>query len=123
MLTWCKMKRGPENENARALIVKLEKSARKNDAPIWRSVAERMSSPRRKRAIVNLYEIDRHAGDAVIVPGKMLGIGSLKRSVRIAALVFSKSARQKVEAAGGACMSIEQLLEENPKGSGVAIIA
>jgi len=117
------MKRGPENENVRALVVKLEKSAKKNDAPIWRSVAQRVSSPRRKRAIVNLYEIDRHAGaSAVVVPGKVLGVGSLTRAVRIAALVFSKSARQKIGAAGGACMSIEQLLDENPKGSGVAVM-
>jgi large subunit ribosomal protein L18e len=38
------------------------------------------------------------------------------------ALDFSQSAAEKIIAAGGECLDINQLLEENPQGSGVRII-
>jgi large subunit ribosomal protein L18e len=42
--------------------------------------------------------------------------------VKVAALNFSASATSKIRDANGQCMTIEQLLQDNPKGSGVRIL-
>ena len=60
--------------------------------------------------------------ETIIVPGKVLGSGVLEQSVKVAALNFSASATSKIRDAKGQCMTIEQLLTDNPKGSGVRIL-
>jgi large subunit ribosomal protein L18e len=52
----------------------------------------------------------------------VLGSGALSQSVKVAALNFSASATSKIRDAKGQCMTIEQLLRDNPKGSGVRIL-
>jgi large subunit ribosomal protein L18e len=42
--------------------------------------------------------------------------------VVVAALNFSGSAQSKITKAKGSCMTIEELLAENPKGSRVRIL-
>ena len=42
--------------------------------------------------------------------------------IEVAAWKFSKTAREKIEKAGGKCYSIRELVEKNPKGSNVRII-
>lgn len=100
----------------------LEESA-KNKANIWKVVAEKLASPARKWTEVNLSKINRYAkeNETIVVPGKVLG-GELSKAVKIAAFSFSNSAKEKIIAAGGQCMSIEELLKTNPRGSGVRII-
>jgi len=73
---------------------------------------------------VNLSRINRHTseGDVVVVPGKVLGAGLLRHPVTVAAFAFTRSARQKILEAGGKCLDIRELVELNPKGSGVKII-
>jgi large subunit ribosomal protein L18e len=46
----------------------------------------------------------------------------LEQSVKVAALNFSASATNKIRDAKGQCMTIEQLLVDNPKGSGIRIL-
>jgi len=119
------MKRtGPTNIHMRLLISRLRKAAREHDAPIWRRVAELLERPRRKRVAVNISRINRYTtdGDVVVVPGKVLSSGQLTHKVTVAAWAFSEKAREKIERVGRA-ISIEQLLEEVPNGSGVKIIA
>lgn len=73
---------------------------------------------------VNLSGIERYAkeNETLVVPGVVLASGELKKSVRVAAWKFSTNARKKIEAAKGKCLAIQDLLKENPKGSGVRII-
>jgi len=52
----------------------------------------------------------------------VLGAGLLRHSVTVAAFSFTKSARQKIAQAGGRCVDIKELVELNPKGSGVKIV-
>ena len=101
------------------------KVAAKNDAPIWKDIAERLAKPRRLYAEVNVSKIDKYAkeGEYIVVPGKVLGGGKISKVVKVAALSFSESARRKIEEAGGVCMSIFELLKENPSGSNVRIMA
>ena len=48
-------------------------------------------------------------------------MGELDHTITIACLDCSKSARQKIESSGSNLISIEELLEQNPKGSGVKV--
>ncbi|MDY6931557.1 MAG: 50S ribosomal protein L18e [Halobacteriota archaeon] len=105
------------------LVDNLKAKSREEEAPIWRDVAKRLEKPTRNYAEVNLSRINRHSteGETVIVAGKVLGSGTIDHSINVAALDFSLSAREKVEEKGK-CYSIESLMEENPKGSGIRII-
>ena len=118
------MKKGPETKSIRELVVFLEKASKKNKAPIWLAVAEKISSPRRRRPEVNVGKLSKvvKQGSAALVPGKLLSTGKLERKMDVASVFASKAARDKVAKAGGRLMSIRQLVEANPKGSGVVIV-
>lgn len=106
------------------LIKLLKKVARENKANIWRYVAELLQKPRRLRPQVNISKINRYTkdGDTIIIPGKVLGAGNLDHKVTVAAYSYSESAKEKIENAGGKVISIQDLINENPKGSNVKII-
>ena len=119
-----KRKRGPTNPIVASLAGKLRSTAFENDAPVWRSVSKFLDKPRRNRTSVNLSKIARHTNkdDTVVIPGKVLATGELSNPVTIAALSFSERAREKIEAAKGRALKIDELIEENPKGSKVRIL-
>ncbi len=119
------MKRtGPTNVVLRELIVALEKASKREDAPIWDAVAYELSRATRKRVHINVGRINKYAedGDVIVVPGKVLGLGKINKKLTVAAWAFSSAARAKIESAGGRAIGIRELLEENPKGSGVKIM-
>lgn len=120
-----KMQKRKSNPNLVKLIDELLVASAKNEAKVWKDIAERIAKPRRLYAEVNVSKIERYAKDneTIIVPGKVLGSGKINKKVTVAALSFSESAKRKIENAGGKCLTIMQLLEENPKGSGVRIMA
>ncbi|MCL2141880.1 MAG: 50S ribosomal protein L18e [Methanimicrococcus sp.] len=105
------------------LILTLKSVANENDAPIWNAIAGKLENPSRNYADVNLSQINRHAkeNEVLLVPGKVLGAGDVLFGVTVAALNFSASAADKITQAGGKCLRIEDLIEENPTGSGVRI--
>jgi len=117
-------RRKKTNPRIERLIEDLKRIARECGAPIWKDIATRLDKPRRNYAEVNLSKINRysHANDTIVVPGKVLSAGAIEKPVTIAALGFSKKAYEKISP-HGKCMSIEELMETNPKGSGVKIIA
>jgi large subunit ribosomal protein L18e len=106
------------------LIRSLRKKTHENEAKIWRAVANYLSHSRRRRITVNLSQLNRHTetGETVVVPGKVLGAGKINHSLNVAAFAFSEQARSKILKIKGKCMSIPELMEKNPKGSGVKII-
>jgi len=116
-----KMKR--ENPYVLELIEKLKRKYSETKAPIWKAVAEELLRPRSVRKGVNVGKIDKilRDGETAIVLGKALGGGYVTRPLTVAALSFSKKAREKIEKAGGRCMTIEELMNENPRGSNVRI--
>lgn len=116
---------GPTNPYLRKLIEELKRKSLEAKAPIWKATAQKLSKPRRQRIAVNLSRIDRHTqkNDVVLVPGIVLASGNLSKPLTIAAWKFSKSAREKVLKAKGRCLSIEELVKKNPKGSDVKIIS
>lgn len=106
------------------LIVVLKEKTHENNAPIWRDIAKRLEKPGRNYAEVNLGTINRHAdeNEVVLVPGKVLGAGMLGHPVTVAALKFSVTAKEKIADVGGRCLTIEQMIDENPSGSGIRIL-
>ncbi|MCS7106091.1 MAG: 50S ribosomal protein L18e [Candidatus Aenigmarchaeota archaeon] len=115
---------GPTNPYLRKLIEELKKKSKEFEAPIWAAVAEKLGRPRRKKVEVNVIDIERHAkeNETVVVPGVVLSYGELSKPVKVAAWRFSQKAKEKIEKAGGKCMSIEELVNENPRGSNVRIL-
>jgi large subunit ribosomal protein L18e len=106
------------------LINLLKRTSSENGANIWREIADRLEKPGRNYAEVNIGKINRYAssGETVIVPGKVLGSGVLEMPVNVAALQFSSSASSKIRGASGSCMTIEELVQNNPKGSSIRIL-
>jgi large subunit ribosomal protein L18e len=106
------------------LIRFLKKQSRDKEARIWRDVAKHLAKAKQQRAAVNLSRINRHTrkGDAVVVPGKLLGAGVLDHSVTVAAFNASEKAIEKLSAAKAKYLSISELVEKNPKGANVKII-
>ena len=105
------------------LIEKLKKKYGETKAPIWKTVAEELQRPRSIRKGVNVGKIDKILKDdeVALVIGEALGGGYVKRPIKVAAVSFSETARKKIEAAGGRCMTIEELIDENPSGSNIRI--
>ena len=123
------------NPQINKLIEDLKRIARENSAPIWRDIAKRLEKPRRNYAAVNLSKINRYSSsnDTILVPGKVLSSGTIEKPITVAALGFSKKAFEKICKCGeggkegkgeerGKCITIEELVKNNPKGSGVKII-
>jgi len=112
------------NPDLVSLIRLLKKRSKENNAAIWRDVAGSLSKPKRSRVKVNVSKISRHSkeNESVVVPGKVLGAGIIDHPVMVAALDFSQQARSKIVEAKGKCLSIAELVEENPDGANLRII-
>ncbi|XHH08552.1 MAG: 50S ribosomal protein L18e [Candidatus Bathyarchaeia archaeon] len=106
------------------LIKQLKKESREKDAPIWLDVAEQLAQSRSRRAAVNLSSINRNTkkADIIVVPGKILGTGSLTHPITVAAFSVSETAKAKLDAIKAKYLTIPELVAENPKGSNIKII-
>lgn len=102
----------------------LEKAAREQKAPIWGASSAAVAAATKNRVEVNLSRISRVAreGQALFVPGKVLGAGNIDKKVVVGAFSFSASAKSKIEGAGGSALSVEQFMKKHPKGSGVKLV-
>lgn len=102
------------------VAAELEKAYRKTKKSIWLDLAGRLKKPRRQRAEVNLWKINKLAkilgSKTIVVPGKVLGFGELQNKATVIALEFSGKAEEKINANGKA-LSFQEALEKkiNPK--------
>ncbi len=112
------------NPILRRATVMLERAGKKQDVPIWREASSLLSNPAKTKVEVNLGRISRVSkeGQAVFVPGKVLGNGVIAKKLTIGAFSFSAGARSKIEASGGTALSVEQFLRKYPEGSGVKLV-
>ncbi|PKK85250.1 MAG: 50S ribosomal protein L18e [Thermoplasmata archaeon HGW-Thermoplasmata-1] len=106
------------------LVRELRKKSWDEDAPIWRDIASRLEGSLRNWAQVNVSKIDMYLaeGESAVVAGKVLAAGEITKKATVAAWAFSEVAREKINAAGGRCISIDELANENPKGTNVRIM-
>lgn len=112
------------NPNLFKLIRTLKIISNQEDVAIWKDVASKLEGSNRSTAEVNVSSINRYANEneVVLVPGKVLSNGNLDKKVTVAALNFSSKAQEKIENAGGECLTISEILEQNPKGSNIRIM-
>ena len=112
------------NPNLKVIVASLKEKSYTEDATIWKDIAKRLERPTRQTAEVNISDINRHTSpdEMIIVPGKVLGNGSIGHKVQVAAMSFSKTAEEKISTAGGECMDILEVVEKNPKGSKIRIM-
>ena len=66
--------------------------------------------PKRKMRTVNVGELSKY--EAVAVPCKVCGMGSLNKPVTVYARGFSASARMKIEKAGGKALPLSEAPED-----------
>ena len=112
------------NQSLIALIGDLKEQSRSTGSALWRDVTLRLEASRSNWAEPNLSRLSRHAADeeTILVPGKLLGSGEVSGKPSVAAYSVSAGAREKIEAAGGRILSLAELMNENPNGSGVYIL-
>ncbi len=106
------------------LIRFLRKQSNQQKAGIWHDVAEHLSKSRSARVAVNLSLLNRNTEkrDIVVVPGKILGTGTLNHPLTVAAFGVSATAEKKLKASKSKYLSISDLVEKNPTGANVKII-
>ena len=115
---------GPTNPILANLIQDLKKKSLEQKANIWKRIALDLEKPTRKRRVVNISRINRHTkeNEIIIVPGKVLGSGSLNHKIIISALQFSEGARNKLVEAGSKIVPLPELSNEDPKGKKIRIM-
>ncbi len=112
-----------KNDELSGLISDLKRLSIEKKVKIWKRLAEDLEKPSRSKRIINIYKLDRNTKDKelVVVPGKVLGTGSLGHAVDVAAFSFSEDAVKKI-AEKGKVLSIRDLMKSNPEGKNVRIM-
>ena len=110
------------SRKSNSYIVETVKEAKKNEK--WLKLAQIISSSRKKYRSVNLKEIDRETkeGDTVVVIGKVLGSGDITKKIRVCALGFSESAKEKLREHKGEIVMLLEEIRKNPKMEGIKVI-
>lgn len=113
-----------KNDHVMSLIEALKIRAKESEVALWKRIATELEKPTRQKREVNVYKLDKFArdGETIIVPGKVLGSGAISKKVTVAAISFSESAVAKIQSNKGIVLSIEELMQKNPKGSKVRIM-
>lgn len=102
----------------------LRRASTKNDAPIWRRLAEYALKPSVARRDINLKRIGQltKENDTVVFPGKVLGTGNVPHKITLCSFSISSSAAAKIVENGGKIISYSDLIEQNPTGKGVVLL-
>ena len=119
------MKRtGPSNVVLVGLIQELKKTSSEQNNGIWNRIATDLEKPTRQRRVVNLSNLSRYTkeNEIVVVPGKVLGAGSIEHKLTISAFQFSNGAKEKLEKIGAKIVTLTELSKNNPSGKGIRII-
>ncbi len=85
-------------------------------------LAKKLSGSTRRQKRVNLSDLDKIKHEKVLIVGKVLGEGDIKKKIKIAALSFSEQAKEKLSKAGCKIFTIKQAIEKNKKLEGVEVI-
>jgi large subunit ribosomal protein L18e len=107
------------NKKGNPALVEAIMIAKKNNQI---ELAKKLSAPTRKQLSVNVGELNELKEDKVIIVGKVLGGGDLKKKMSIYALGFSGQAMEKLKKAGCEFKTIYEEIKKNPKLTGVKIL-
>jgi large subunit ribosomal protein L18e len=102
----------------------LRKAFKANKVKIWKALEEEFSKSRSNRRQVNIQKLNRvtQNGDVIIIPGKVLGNGTLGHKITVCAYSFSEGAFNKLNSSGIEILSLQSLINKYPDGKGVKII-
>jgi len=102
----------------------LRRAFKKNKAPIWRLLENELSGPRSNRREVNVGELANVTknNEVVIVPGKVLGTGAIGHRLTVCTFSISEIAARKIIGSGGKIITLDDLVQNHPDGTGVRII-
>ena len=105
-------------------ILDLKEASRKNEAPLWRSIANRLEGSSRNWPSVNVskleYNINKNG--KAIIPGKLMGTGIVTKKMTVAAYSFTDSAKEKIQSAGGKCLTYNEMIKASPRGTNITVI-
>ena len=95
------MRRDTKNIEKISIINKLYETAKLKNKDVFKRVGEIINSPTRNLPAVNLFKLEKldivKDGSIVVVPGKVLGTGTLTKKITIYAYNFSESTKKKVK--------------------------
>lgn len=87
-------------------------------------MSEILAKPSRNRPEINLYRLNKLTkdNDIVVIPGKILGAGTLDHPITISSLMVSNLALTKLTESKSTHMSIEDMMKKYKKGSNIKIL-
>lgn len=90
------------------------------NSKFWKKIAKELSRSTRRQRKVNLYKLNKitKPKEQIIIPGKLLGIGELKHELKVYALSYSQSVKNKIKN----LFPIQELIKKNPEGKKTRII-
>lgn len=102
----------------------LRSAFKKNRAPIWRALQEELKGPRANRREINITRLAQitKADEVVVIPGKVLGTGSLGHKLTVCAFSLSEGAGKKIIESGGKVVTFDDLIKLYADGKGVRIV-
>jgi large subunit ribosomal protein L18e len=102
----------------------LRSAFKKSKAPIWRALQKELEGPRANRREINIARLAQitKANEVLVVPGKVLGTGSLGHKLTVCAFSLSEGAAKKIKEAGGKVVTFDDLINIHPDGKGVRIV-
>ena len=115
---------GPTNPILKNFIQEIRSLGYKEKMPFLLKIADELEISKRQRAEVDLSDLNRicKENETVVVPGKVLASGILKKPLTVAAFSFSMQAVEKIHKAKGKTITIKELIEKNPKGTDVRVV-
>jgi large subunit ribosomal protein L18e len=105
-----------EKENLQRFLEKVLVSGKgEKESELRTKVYDIASRSRRRRVAVNLDKIGKCAkeNESVIVPGKVLGGGTIGKKISICAVEFSRDALEKLKGAGCSVVGVEEILKKD----------
>ncbi len=103
-----------EKEYLKKAILEVKESGSKN-RKMAGYLVRLMSKPKRQRISVNIAKLEKlsNDGENVIIPGKVLGRGTISKKINVAAVSYSNGADGKLKDAGCKVLEIKEMLKKD----------
>ncbi|VVB77219.1 50S ribosomal protein L18e [uncultured archaeon] len=105
-----------EKDNLQRFLDKVAAAGKgKDKSNVYARAYDIAARSRRKRIAVNISKLEKCANDneTVLVPGKVLGNGTLSKKITICAVEFSEPALAKLKDSGCAIVDVEEILKKD----------
>ncbi|HUB92371.1 MAG TPA: uL15 family ribosomal protein [Candidatus Saccharimonadales bacterium] len=104
-----------EKQSVNEWIGLLEKVDPKGkNSKVAKRILKLASLPKRKRVVVNLSKLNAYAkaNENIVVPGKILGTGSVDKEFSVAAVDWSEGSETKLKKAGCKVVELSEMLKK-----------